>query len=61
MSATKKTKKKPVETYKVSIDCRWSDAVLVSARTKGEAKTKAFKKYLRNLRRKDFNIDVEKH
>lgn len=61
MSVTKKRKKKPAESYKVSIDCRWSDAVLVDARTPGEAKSKAWRKYIRSLRQKDFDIDVQKH
>ncbi len=61
MTVTKKLKKKSVESYKVSIDCRWSDAVLVDARSPGEAKSKAWKIYIRSLRQKDFNIDVQKY
>ena len=52
-------KKKPrIKTYSVNIDMVWSQEYSVKARTAAEARQKAFERFKKRTKKKDFNINT---
>jgi hypothetical protein len=43
----------------VNIDMKWSHDLKISGKTKIEARKKAVAKFIKNLKPKDFNINVD--
>jgi len=48
-----------MKTYQVNIDMIWSTSRNVKAKSKAEAKKKAWEKFKNKLPKKDFSIDAD--
>lgn len=48
-----------MKTYQVNIDMIWSTSKIVKAKSKAEAKKKAWEKFKKTPPKKDFSIDVD--
>lgn len=57
----KKAAKKEAVIFIINIDMKWSEDIHVKARTAGEAKAKAWKKFKSRLPRKNFDISADKY
>lgn len=55
----KKKSKKPSKLYRVNVDMKWSDDIVVKAKTAGEARKKAWAQFKRRCPRKLFELNAD--
>jgi hypothetical protein len=61
MAAKTAVKKKESVVFFVTIDMKWSLKYKVNAPSSAEAREKAFNKMIKQLKKKDFNINADKY